>query len=58
MSDELFIAYETLPPKDGAYLARMDDEDEPEKVTIDNGKAFRDGKQRIYYGYEWKALQS
>ncbi len=43
-------------PKDGKYLCREDGYEEAEEVEIINGKAFKNGKQFIIYGYEWKAI--
>jgi hypothetical protein len=43
-------------PKDGKYLCREDGFEDAEEVEIINGKAFKDGKQFIIYGYEWLAI--
>jgi len=51
--------YHDAIPEDGVYLCRMDEDDEePLKLTVSEGKAYKDdGKQRIVMGHEWLAIE-
>lgn len=53
---EDYIYYSGVPPVDGKYLYRMDEYDNPEEIEIIEGKAYKNGKQMIVCGFEWRKL--
>lgn len=53
-----WIEYEGLPPIDGNYYTRMDEDDEePLLIFVRDGKAFKeDGGRRVFMNFEWKKV--
>lgn len=42
---------------DGWYLARTDDmDDEPCKIEVKDGRAFKDGVDTVFIGYEFQEI--
>ncbi len=51
-----FTYSESPPTKDGRYLSRSDEFDEPKLVVVSEGRALKNGEHFIIIGFEWKAV--
>ena len=55
-----FIRYEALPPMDGTYETRIDeDDDETLVIFVRDGKAYtNDGNRRVFMNFEWRKIST
>ena len=58
MSD--WVEYGGVPPMDGTYETRMDeDDDETSVIYVRDGKAYKeDGTQRLFMNFEWRKIST